>query len=175
MKGFANRDSYAASKAMGEYYIRLFAEKHGLKHLILRVFNMYGERMVGSRYGQVIPEFVKRMLYEDQFTIIGDGHHSRSFCYIQNAVWAMGELLNKEEEGFLNLGNNHEVTILDLAKSIHKMKNREFCPRFLPKRPHDHERRCPDVSQLLSILPQLSFTPLEEGLKKVISFYESET
>lgn len=172
LNAFADRDSYAASKAIGDFYVRLFAKQYNISFLSLRVFNMYGERMVNTRYGQVIPEFIKRMLFEDVFTIIGDGSHTRSFCYVKNAVWAMTELMQKQQQGFLNLGNNQEITILELAKLIHRLSNKNFSPVFLPERSHDHKRRCPDISELKNILPGLRFVKLEEGLEKVISYYK---
>lgn len=168
----SDRDSYAASKAIGEFYIRLFAEKNKISYLILRVFNMYGERMVNTRYGQVIPEFIQRMLHEDKFTIIGDGGHSRSFCYIKDAIWAMRELLEKKVTGILNIGNDSEISILKLAKKIHALEHRSFQPIFLPERPYDHKRRKPDISKLKLLIPELKFTDLDIGLKKVIRFYK---
>lgn len=167
-----DRDSYAASKAIGEFYIRLFSKEHNLSSLILRLFNMYGERMVGTRYGQVIPEFVNRMLFEDKFTIIGDGRNTRSFCYINDATKMMRQLMEKQITGLINLGNDHEVSILELAQIIHVLNNHAFNPIFLPERSNDHKRRRPDITHLQSILPELTFTKLENGLKKVIDFYK---
>lgn len=172
---FADRDSYAVSKVNGDFYIRLFSKEQHIEFLILRVFNTYGERMIGTRYGQVIPEFVKRMLFENTFTIIGDGSQTRSFCYVKDSTWAMAELLEKKITGILNLGNDYEITILELAKKIHAIKNKEFNPTFLPGRPNDHKRRRPDISQLKSLLPKLTFTDLDTGLKKVILFFEQKS
>ena len=169
----ADRDSYAASKTIDEFYIRLFANQHHLNCLILRVFNLYGEKMVGTRYGQVIPEFVNRMLHEAEFTIIGTGKNTRSFCYIKDATWAMRELMQKNIKGVVNLGNDEEIAILALAKRLHKLENLTFNPTFLPVRPHDHKRRRPDISYLHSLLPNLKFTDLTSGLKKVIAYYKS--
>jgi nucleoside-diphosphate-sugar epimerase len=171
---FADRDSYAASKILGDFYIRLFAKQHHFQALILRVFNMYGERMVGTTYGQVIPEFVNRMLFEDKFCLIGDGSYTRSFCYIKDAVFAMRRLMEKQIHGLVNLGNDQEISILQLAQLMHDLDNRSFNPTFSKERPNDHKRRCPDISYLKSILPELVFTPLEQGLRKVIDFYQDE-
>lgn len=173
LNSIADRDSYAASKAIGEFYIRLFSKQYNLKTLILRVFNMYGERMVGTRYGQVIPEFVNRMLNEKEFTIIGDGSNTRSFCYIKDATLAMRTLMEKHLTGIINVGYDQEITILKLAKIIHDLEKRTFEPTFLVERPDDHKRRCPDIHYLTTLLPTLVFTPLESGLAKVIDFYKN--
>jgi Nucleoside-diphosphate-sugar epimerases len=134
---------------------------------------MYGEHMVGTRYGQVIPEFIKRMLFEDQFTILGDGSHTRSFCYIRDGVKLIRKLLVNKNTGIINLGNDHETNILDLAKKIHALDNRTFNPIFLADRPNDHVRRKPDLTYLKSLVPDLKFTNIDVGLKKTINFYKN--
>lgn len=168
----ANRDSYAASKAVGDFYIRLFCQNHPIKCLILRVFNLYGERMINTRYGQVIPEFIKRLLDNVPFTIIGDGNQTRSFCYIEDAICAICELVKRETVGLINVGNDQEIKIVDLAKRIHLLEKKTFEPIFTPPRPNDHQRRWPDITLLKSLLPDLHFTPLDEGLNKVIHYYK---
>lgn len=167
----ADRDSYAASKAMGEFYVRLYANQQQKEWLILRVFNMYGPRMVNTKYGQVIPEFIRRMRTEKEFTLIGDGHHTRSFCLIHDAIRLLLMLDKQNVTGFMNLGNPEEISILDLAQKIHELDNRLFDPIFLAERPHDHHRRCPDISNLLSFIPTMNFTSLDEGLKQVMDSY----
>ncbi|OGZ62276.1 MAG: hypothetical protein A3H51_02215 [Candidatus Spechtbacteria bacterium RIFCSPLOWO2_02_FULL_38_8] len=164
----ANRDSYAASKALGEFYVRLYADQKKIEWLILRVFNMYGPRMVNTKYGQVIPEFIHRILTENQFTLIGDGHHTRSFCFIKDAIRLILMLEKKNANGFVNLGNPEEISILELAKKLHQLTHKNFNPIFLPERPHDHHRRCPDITRLRALCGNPSFTPLGTGLKTVI-------
>lgn len=172
LNALSDRDSYAASKALGDFYIRLFAEKYNIKWLILRVFNTYGERMVGTRYGQVIPEFITRMLFEEKFTILGNGSNTRSFCYVKDTTLAMRLLIEKQMTGLLNLGNDQETSIVDLARKLHVLENKAFNPVFLEGRPHDHKRRFPDIQQLKLLLPSLKFTNLDLGLRQVIDFYK---
>ena len=160
----ADRDSYAASKAMGDFYVRLYAEKNKIDWLILRVFNMYGPRMINTKYGQVIPEFIARMNSEEPFTLIGDGHHTRSFCFILDAVRLILHLEMQNATGFINLGNPEEISILNLAKKIHEIAGKKFKPVFLPERAHDHHRRCPDISTLLFYVGNPNFTSLDIGL-----------
>ena len=170
----ADRDSYASSKAIGEFYTRLFSKKFGIDYLILRVFNMFGPRMVNTRYGQVIPEFIHKTLNKEIFTIIGDGCHTRSFCYIKDFTNIMIKLLENKISGVLNIGNDEEISILSLAERIHYLMRRNFNPVFLPERPHDHKRRRPDITELKKILPENNFTSLENGLLETIKFYSSE-
>ena len=166
-----DRDSYAVSKASSEFYVRLFAKQHNIASLTLRIFNTYGERMVGTCYGQVIPEFINRMLFEEKFTILGDGKHTRSFCYVKDSVCMIRALMEKQIAGLVNLGCDDEMSVLALAKKIHDIAQQSFYPEFLPERPNDHQRRKPDISHLKRLLGPLSFTPLAIGLKRMIDFY----
>jgi UDP-glucuronate decarboxylase len=167
----ADRDSYASSKAMGDFYVRIGAQKLGIDALAVRVFNQYGPRMVGTKYGQVIGEFVKRGLTEPEFTMIGDGSHTRSFCLVTDGARALADLFEQRVTGFINLGNDNEISILELAKRIHEKLGREFKPVFLDERPHDHRRRCPDLTRLKAQLPDLELTDLDTGLDITIQYF----
>lgn len=167
-----DRDSYAASKAFGDFAVRMAARRLGVDHLVLRIFNQYGTRMVASRYGQVIPEFMRRTLADEPFTIIGDGSQTRSFCYVEDAVEAVKRLVGGRCTGVLNLGNDEEVTILELARRIHALVGRPFEPVFLPPRSGDHLRRRPDITRLRAAVPGLRFTPLDDGLRRLMGYYD---
>ncbi len=171
LHAYSDRDSYASSKAICEFYMRLFSMQHDLAFLNLRLFNTYGPRMVGTRYGQVIPEFIQRLLYEDQFTLLGDGSQTRTFCYVQDTVAAIRALMQKNITGVLNVGTEHETTILALAKQLHALEHKKLHLINLEGRPDDHPRRHPDIRKLLAILPTLEFTPLKIGLKNTIDYY----
>lgn len=166
------RDSYAASKAIDEFYVHLFSQLQKIDHLILRVFNTYGGRMVGTRYGQVIPELIHKMQTDEPFTIIGDGAQTRCFCYVEDLVWILKQLMQKKVSGLLNAGNDEEITISDLAQHLHQLTHQAYSPTFLPGRPHDHQRRKPDISRLRQVLPDLTFTPLDQGLIKTLEYYQ---
>ena len=167
----ANRDSYASSKAICEFYIRLFCEQYKIEYFILRLFNLYGPRMDNTKYGQVVPEFIDKVNADSAFSIIGDGTQTRSFCYIKDAINILLKFCLKSGSGIFNVGRNQEITILKLAAQIHKILNAEFNPSFLPARPNDHQRRCPDITKLLNFIGEIKFTPLESGLELVHDFY----
>ncbi len=169
----SDRDSYAASKAAADFYVRLFAQHHHMSCLILRIFNLYGERMVGTKYGQVVAEFVTRMLHEERFTLIGDGSQTRSFCYVKDAIWIIKQLMEKNITGLVNVGSAAEISILKLAQLLHALEHRPFDPVFLPPRAGDHQRRQPNISYLHALVPNIVFTPLESGLEKVIEYYRT--
>ncbi len=163
-----NRDSYASSKAICEFYIKLFGQEKNIDFVILRIFNTYGPHMDTSEYGQVIPEFINKIFNEKEFTIIGNGNHSRSFCYVTDHTRLTRLLMEKVSNEIVNVGNDEETSIINLGEKIHKMENKEFKPEFLPEREYDHKRRCPDISKLKKLIKDYPKISLEEGLKRTI-------
>ena len=165
-----DRDSYAASKLVGEFYIKLFSQELGLDYIILRIFNVYGPRMVGTKYGQVIPEFIQRLSEgEHPLNIYGNGEHKRSFCYVTDNVSMTADIaLSDAPNGVYNIGNTHEVSVLELGKRIMRMMGKEPQFVFLPERSGDHKRRCPDTGKLFSAIDFRDCVSLEEGLHLMI-------
>jgi nucleoside-diphosphate-sugar epimerase len=168
---FTDRDCYASSKAISEFYIKLFAKENNINYLLLRIFNTYGPHMDSSEYGQVIPEFINKMFYDKRFTIIGNGKHTRSFCYVTDHTRLVRKLGEKVSNEIVNVGNDKETKIIDLAKILHKMENKNFNPEFLPEREYDHKRRCPDILKLKELINDYPKISLENGLHKTLEAY----
>ena len=166
------RYTYAVSKIIGEFYVRWFTEKYGLKYLILRIFNTYGPRMDTSRYGQVIPEFIRKVFFDKEFTIIGPGTQTRSFCFIEDNIEMTIRAFKKINNDIINIGNNEEITILDLARKIHELVGREFRYKLLPPRVGDVMRRVPDISKVVKLTGYKPKISLEEGLIRTIRWYK---
>jgi len=167
-----DRDSYASSKAINEFYVKLFAQENNLDYLILRIFNTYGPHMDTSKYGQVVPEFIKKLFEDEKFTIIGNGQHTRSFCYVDDHTRLALNLIENVKDEIINLGNDKETSIDQLAETIHKLENKRFEPKYLPGREYDHKRRCPDITKLKSLLNDSPKISLREGIMKTIEVYK---
>jgi dTDP-glucose 4,6-dehydratase len=165
------RDSYAAAKIMSEHYVKLYAESFSFDYLILRIFNVYGPAMIGTRYGQVIPEFINRLKDgEYPLRIIGNGMHTRSFIYIDDHVELTIRLLNKGQfNDVINLGNPEEVTIKDLGYRIMTLLGFEPAFEYLDARPGDHLRRKPDIRKLLELVGPYDFISLNDGLRAFLN------
>ena len=163
---FTDRDSYASSKAIGEFYVKYYCKEYDIDYLILRPFNTYGPRMDNTKYGQVVPEFFRK-LKDKEFTIIGDGTQTRSFCYVDDHKRLAVMLSEQLSNDVVNIGNDEQVTILELAKRIHKINGMKFNPKFLPSRDYDTQRRQPDISKIRSCFSQYNFVNLNQGLKKL--------
>ena len=163
LHSLSNRDSYASSKAFGEFQIRIWCEQNGIDWLILRPFNTYGPRMVSGGYGQVIPELIQRMK-EDEFYIYGNGNQTRSFCYVEDHIKIAYILMHKSKNQIVNIGFDEEITILDLAKKIKKIYNNKNKIGFKDAWENDTKWRKPSLLKLLSYVKNFTFTSLDEGL-----------
>ncbi|MDY0277630.1 MAG: SDR family NAD(P)-dependent oxidoreductase [Acholeplasma sp.] len=165
-----NRDCYAASKLFGEFFIKHVCDEIGIDWLILRIFNVYGENMVGTKYGQVVPEFINRLENKEYpLNIFGDGTHRRSFCYIEDHINITLELIEKKVKNeVINLGNPVEVSILDLARIIMEKLGLAFKVNYLHERSGDHKRRQPDISKLTKIIGDYTFISLDDGIGRII-------
>lgn len=160
------RDSYAAAKLVGEFYVKLISEELKLDYIMFRLFNVYGPRMVGTKYGQVIPEFIQRLSEgEYPLNIYGNGEHMRSFCYVtDNVRMTVDAALASTPNGVYNIGNSHEVSIRYLAERIMKKMGLEPAFNFLPEREGDHKRRCPDTAKLHGVIGEQKYISLEDGI-----------
>ena len=165
---FSDRDSYASSKAIGEFYVKYWCRRSHTKHIILRPFNTYGTRMDNTKYGQVVPEFFRKV-NEEEFTLIGDGSQTRSFCHVDDHK-KLAVMLSEWtiQSGIYNIGNDEQITILELAEKVHNTVDKEFKPKFLPPRDYDTQRRQPDISKIKLLFPDYKFISIDEGLRKML-------
>ena len=164
----ADRDSYASSKLIGEFLVKLWAKQNKKFYLILRPFNTYGPRMATNGYGQVIPEFIERVKSEEEFFLYGDGKQTRSFCHVRDHSRIVSELIYSANDKVLNIGYDEEITIFDLAKTIHELYKKDFNPQFRDEWSHDTKWRKPDLSDLFKYIENKSFINLKSGLKELI-------
>lgn len=166
------RDSYAISKMMSEFYIKLYSKKLNINYVILRIFNVYGPKMVGTKYGQVVPEFLSRLKGgEYPLKLIGDGSQKRSFIYISDHIELTWRLIQSNfKNQVINLGNDQEISILNLAKKLMILLKIDPNFEYTKDRKGDHKRRKPDITKLKSVVGDYEFVSLDEGLKKCIEF-----
>ena len=165
----ADRDSYASSKAMGEFLVRLWSKENSKKYLVVRPFNTYGTRMATNGYGQVIPEFIERVEQGEQFYLHGDGQQTRSFCHVKDHCEMVTNLIESSSEGIYNIGYDEETTILDLAKLIHRLKGKELSIEFKPAWGNDTKWRKPDLEKIQGEVFDKKFISLEDGVRDLIN------
>ncbi|WP_299667515.1 NAD-dependent epimerase/dehydratase family protein [uncultured Polaribacter sp.] len=166
-----SRLPYAIVKNVGEAFFRSYKQEYNLDYTIFRFFNTYGPNQSEDF---VIPKFLNLALENKPITIFGEGSQTRTFCYIEDNIDTCVKVLNSEKyiNDELNVGNDIEVSILELAKIIIKITNSTSEIMYLPALEEgDMTRRCPDIRKMKNVL-QRDLITLEEGIKKLINHYE---
>ncbi len=166
------RSVYDEAKRFAESLTFAYHRFHGLDTSIVRIFNTYGPRMRLDD-GRVVPNFIKQALLGEPLTIYGDGKQTRSFCYVDDLINGIYKLLLSDEHFPVNIGNPHEITILELAEAVNTMlENPSFIVMHPKKRGEgDPERRRPDISRAKKVLGWEPVVSLEEGLQKTLPFF----
>jgi UDP-glucuronate decarboxylase len=167
------RSCYDEGKRCAETLFFDYFRQHKLKIKLARIFNTYGPRMHPND-GRVISNFVMQALRDDDITIYGDGHQTRSFCYVDDLVDGLIRLMESPDDvsGPINLGNPSEFTIRELAELIIDLTGSasKIEHRALPI--DDPRQRRPDVRKALELLNWQPRLPLREGLVKTIAYFE---
>ena len=158
---------YAMVKNLGEAYLKSYHQEFGLDYTIFRFFNTYGPKQSKDF---VISKFINAALNNQDITIYGDGSQTRTFCYVENninaSVAAAFSDLGKNKT--INIGNNVETSVLDLAKTIVKLTDSKSNIVHLPAlKDGDMTRRNPDITLMKNLVDQEIYS-LEDGLKKVL-------
>ncbi len=115
------RGCYDESKRCGEAYVMAYRKQYGMDVRIARIFNTYGPRIrPDGIYGRAIPRFISQALRNEPITVFGGGKQTRSFCYITDQVEGLLRLafVEKARGEVINIGNDEEITVMDLAKMI---------------------------------------------------------
>ena len=171
------RSCYDEAKRCGESYVMAYKMQHDLDIRIARIFNTYGPRMRAEGvYGRVIPRFVEQALSNKPITIFGDGTQTRSFCYVTDQVEGLLKLAFSERAKgeVVNIGNDKEITILELAKIVNELTNSSSEMEFHPLPKDDPLRRKPDISKAKKILDWEPKVRLKEGLERTIRYFREE-
>lgn len=167
---------YAVSKLLGEHLCFALSTEHGVETVVLRYFNAYGPRLLGTPYGQVVAIFIRDIIRGAPPTIHGDGTQTRSFTYVTDTVDATIAAAESQQAvgQVLNIGSEEEVSILELADMIIDICGRagQLKPIHAKPWPADARRRVPDASKASTILRFRAKVDLKNGLKKTINWFK---
>jgi UDP-glucose 4-epimerase len=149
------RWSYACSKAIDEFLTIAYWKEKRLPTTVVRLFNTVGPRQTGQ-YGMVIPTFVKQALANEPITVYGDGKQSRCFTHVSDVVRGLIGLLESDRAygQVFNIGNNEEISIMDLAKQVREICKSRSDIVLVPYEKayeqgfEDMPRRVPDISKI---------------------------
>ncbi len=174
------RWSYACSKAIDEFLAIAYWRERHCPTVIGRCFNTVGPRQTGH-YGMVVPRFVKQALHDEPITVYGDGHQTRCFTHVSDAVRAMIGLMDADHTvgEVYNLGSEKETTILELAERVKQLTESKSPITFVPYTEaygdnfEDMPRRVPSLEKIHAAIGWEPKIELDEILQSVIEYERS--
>ena len=166
------RSVYDEAKRYAEALTMAYQRYKGVDTRIVRIFNTYGPRMRAND-GRVMPAFINQALNGEPLTVFGDGKQTRSFCYVSDLVRGINLLMESNLNTPCNIGNPHELTMLELAEYINQFTGNKagVVHKELPQ--DDPTQRKPNISlarQCLNWEPCVTF---EEGVARTVEWFKN--
>jgi UDP-glucuronate decarboxylase len=166
------RSCYDEGKRCAETLFFDYWRQHQLSIKVARIFNTYGPRMQPDD-GRVVSNFILQALRGDVITIYGDGMQTRSFCFVDDLIEGLIRLMASPDDvtGPVNLGNPVEFTMFGLAEAVLKLTGSKSRIEHHPLPQDDPRQRKPDISLAKQLLDWEPTVPLEEGLRRTVSYF----
>ena len=164
------RGCYDEAKRFAEALTTAYRTKHGVNTAIMRIFNTYGPRMRPND-GRAIPNFITQSLAGAPITVQGDGSQTRSVCYVDDLVDGALRLLFSDLAGPVNVGNPHEMTVLELAELIRELTGSTSAVTFIPRAQDDPAQRQPDITLARTELGWEPRVDVRDGLVTTIAWF----
>jgi UDP-glucuronate decarboxylase len=166
------RSCYDEGKRCAETLFFDYYRQHALDIKVVRIFNTYGPRMHPND-GRVVSNFIVQALKGEDITIYGDGSQTRSFCYVDDLIEAMVQMMDSERDftGPVNIGNPVEHTMLELAEKVIALVGGRSKLIYKPLPADDPRQRQPDIRLAGSKLGWQPKVALEDGLKETIGYF----
>lgn len=166
------RGVYDEAKRYAEALVMAYHRAHGVDTRIVRIFNTYGPRM-RLEDGRVVPNFIAQSLRKEPLTVYGDGSQTRSFQYVSDLVEGIYRLLMSDYTSPVNIGNPHEMTILEFAHLVNELTDNPGGIVFKEQDriKGDPQTRRPDITRARTILNWEPRVMLREGLQQTIDHF----
>ena len=166
------RGVYDEAKRFAEAVTMAYRRSHGLNTGIVRIFNTFGPRM-RPKDGRAIPAFITQALANQPITVHGDGSQSRSICFVDDLIEGIFRALTSDIEGPVNLGNPHEVTMIELAEWIRDLAGSTSPIEFGPRPVDDPTVRQPDITLAKETLGWQPTISIADGLTRTVEWFRS--
>jgi dTDP-glucose 4,6-dehydratase len=167
------RGVYDEAKRFAEAITLAYHRTHGVDTKIVRIFNTYGPRM-RLRDGRAVPAFVSQALANEDVTVFGDGTQTRSFCYVSDLVRGILSLMEAKTNEPVNIGNPHELTIEEIARTIVRLVGSRSTIVYRPLPVDDPKQRQPDITRARTLLGWEPKVSLEDGLRTAIEYFKTK-
>lgn len=166
------RGVYDEAKRFMESITRAYHTFHGVDIRIVRIFNTYGPRM-RLNDGRALPAFIGQALRGENLTVFGDGSQTRSFCYVDDLIDGIYRLLKSNYTMPLNIGNPHEISLLEFAEEVLKLTGSKVKIEFRELPVDDPKQRRPDITRAKEILGWQPTVDRSKGLQITYDYFRS--
>jgi dTDP-glucose 4,6-dehydratase len=167
------RGVYDEAKRFAEAMTMAYHSHHGLDVRIVRIFNTYGPRM-RPQDGRVVSNFLVQALSGKPLTIYGDGNQTRSFTYVSDEVRGIVDLLDSDYVGPMNIGNDGEFTLNELAKLVLEITASSSEIVYEPLPVDDPTQRKPDLTLAREVIGFEPRVALREGLERTAAYFAAK-
>lgn len=164
------RGVYDEAKRYAEAMTQAYRQVHAVDTAIVRIFNTFGPRM-RAHDGRAIPTFIRQALAGEPLTVAGDGRQTRSVCYVSDLVRGILALAESGQSGPVNLGNPHELSVLQIARDVITATGSASGIEFVGRPVDDPQVRQPDTTlaqRVLSWRPEVSW---QDGLCRTVEWF----
>lgn len=165
------RACYDETKRFAEAYVTSAVRAKKLDAGIVRIFNTYGPRMRPDD-GRIVPELCMQALQGKPLTLHGDGKQTRSYCFVSDLVDGIYKLFESGQLGPINIGNPKEYTVLEFAEVLLALSGSASKITYMPARPDDPRKRCPDISLARKALNWSPSIELKVGLSQTLEYFK---
>ena len=166
------RGVYDEAKRFAEALTMAYRRTHGVDTAIVRIFNTFGPRMRPND-GRAIPTFIRQALRGEPITVAGDGSQTRSVCYVDDLVDGLLRLLRSDLVGPVNIGNPHELSMLQLAEQVRAVTESTSDIIFIDRPVDDPTVRQPDITLARTQLGWEPRVDLDAGLRRTVEWFRS--
>ena len=167
------RGVYDEAKRFAEAITMAYHRYHGVNTHIVRIFNTYGPRM-RLRDGRVVPAFIGQALTGQPMTVFGDGHQTRSFCYVSDLIDGIFRLSQSDFHEPVNIGNPREMTIKEFGEHIQRITGTKSQLEYRPLPEDDPKVRQPDITRAKNLLGWEPKVDFEEGIRLTIDYFRTQ-
>ncbi len=161
---------YAESKLLAEDICKKMSNRSSIKTSILRLFNVYGPRQHGGKYGSVIARWMERARQKEPLTIFGDGSQSRDFVHVSDVADATVRTLKENAAAgeVFNVGSGLALTLNDLAKGVVQAAEADLAIDYDKARSGEVSHSLADISKAERLLGYRPRVTLEKGLQSLL-------
>ena len=168
------RACYDEGKRCAETLFFDYFREYKVDIKVIRIFNTFGPNM-HPQDGRVVSNFIMQALRGENITIYGEGQQTRSFCYVDDLVEGAIRMMAspKEFPGPVNLGNPHEISMIQLAEIVLKLSKSKSKLVYEPLPQDDPTRRKPNIALAKEKLNWEPKIPVEQGIQATIDYFKN--